>query len=222
MRAAAILGAMVALAAPATARPVVAAASGAIAAVHPPGSQVGDDDRLELRAGDAMVLVTRAGTRNLAGPAALQLDPDAEPTLAAAGVLALPDPVQLAALPPAADPPGLWTIDVAHSDTVCVADRLAIALWRADTSAPLALQLSRRGVPTAVPFGVGQAIAMVPPTVAVADNDVLTLHGPGRPVTLTIRMIRAPKRLDTLAAALVKAGCQGQLARLAALTRLAD
>ena len=210
------------LAAPAAARPVVAAASGAIAAAHPPGSQLDDDDRVALRAGDELVIVTRGGTRRLVGPVAVTLDPDAEPAPAQAALLALPDPVQLAALPPHGEPPGLWTIDIGRSDTVCVADRLAIALWRGETASPLALQLLRRGVPTAIPFATGQAIAMVPPTVAVADNDVLTLHGPGRPVTLTVRMIRPPRRLDGLAAALVKAGCQGQLARLAALSRLPD
>lgn len=222
MRAAVILGAMLVQAPPTSARPVVAVASGAIATAHPPGSQIDDDEQVVLRAGDELLLITRAGTVKWVGPKVARLNPDLEPGPTVTALLALPDPVQMAALPPQTAPPGVWTIDIARSDTVCIADRLAIALWRSDTATPLTLQLLRRGAPTDISFAAAQSIAMVPPAVAVADNDVLTLHGLSRPVTLTVRMIRAPRRLDGLAAALVKAGCQGQLSRLAARSRLFD
>ncbi|WP_164156900.1 hypothetical protein [Sandarakinorhabdus rubra] len=218
---------MLAMPAVAVAGPLVVRAAGPSAPQFRPGMRL-PDTPLTLKAGDSIVVLDARGTRSFSGPGTFSL---AAPS-AAAGEVAFSDllvqkPARRARIgavraggqdqgPPT--PPGVWTLDIRASDTVCVLDPTSIALWRADTAAAQSLRIARDdGASGTVSFAAGQATAALPAAVA-GRAGTLTISGGKSVVTLTIKQVTAAADVGALGIALVEAGCQSQFERLAANT----
>jgi hypothetical protein len=212
---------------PALAGPLVVRAAGPSAAQFKPGQRLADAP-VTLKAGDSIVVLDARGTRSFSGPGTFSL---AAPS-AAAGDVAFADllvqkPARRARIgavratgqdqgPPS--PPGVWTLDIRASDTVCTLDPANIALWRADTAAAQTLTITRDdGATATLTFGAGQATAALPAAVAGRPG-ALTITGGKTPVTLTVKQVAAAADVEALGMTLVEAGCQSQFQRLAVNT----
>lgn len=215
------------VATPALAGPLLVRAAGPSAAQFRPGQRL-TDAPVTLKAGDSIVVLDAKGTRSFSGPGTFSL---AAPSAAAQQVafsdLLVQKPARRSRIgavraagqdqgPPS--PPGVWTLDIRASDTVCVLDTAGIAVWRADTVAPQSLTVARDDGATGVLiFAAGQATAALPAAVA-GKAGAYRITGGKSPVTLTVKQIAPAADVEALGAALVEAGCQSQFARLAANT----
>jgi hypothetical protein len=212
---------------PALAGPLVVRAAGPSAVQFRPGQRL-PDSPLVLKAGDSIVVLDAKGTRSFSGPGTFSL---AAPS-AAAGEVAFADllvqkPARRARIgavratgqdqgPPS--PPGVWTLDIRASDTVCTLDPANVALWRANTAAAQTFAIRRDdGASATVLFAVGQATAALPAAVSGRPG-TLTISGGASPVTLTLKQVAPAPDVEALAATLVEAGCQSQFQRLATNT----
>ncbi len=223
------VGLMAALlvAVPALAGPLVVRAAGPSAAQFRPGQRL-PDAPVTLKAGDSIVVLDAKGTRSFSGPGTFSLAaPSAAAENAAFSDLLVQKPARRARIgavratgqdrgPPT--PPGVWTLDIRTSDTVCTLDPGNIALWRADTAAAQTLRVQRGdGVSAPLVFAAGQATAAMPAAVS-GQAGTFTISGGKTPVTLTVKQLTAAANVDALGEALVTAGCDSQFARLAANT----
>jgi hypothetical protein len=219
---------IVAMAATASlAGPLVVRAAGPSAAQFKPGQRLADAPVI-LKAGDSIVVLDAKGTRSFSGPGTFSLvAPSAAAQQVAFSDLLVQKPARRSRIgavraagqeqgPPS--PPGVWTLDIRASDTVCVLDPAGIAVWRADTVAAQNLTVQRDDGATAMlVFPAGQATAALPAAVS-GKAGALRITGGKSPVTLTVKQIAAAGDVEALGAALVEAGCQSQFARLAANT----
>jgi hypothetical protein len=215
------------IAVPALAGPLVVRAAGPSAVQFRPGQRL-PDTPVTLKAGDSIVVLDARGTRSFSGPGTFSL---AAPSAAAESVafsdLLVQKPARRARIgavratgqdsgPPT--PPGVWTLDIRTSDTVCTLDPGNIALWRADTSAAQTLAVTRDdGASATLVFPAGQATAAMPAAVA-GKAGAFTITGGKAPVTLTVKQVAAATDVEALGETLVAAGCESQFARLAANT----
>lgn len=211
----------------ALAGPLVVRAAGPSAAQFRPGQRL-PDAPLTLKAGDSLVVLDARGTRRLSGPGTFSL---AAPSAAAEQVafadLLVQKPARRARIgavratgqdqgPPT--PPGVWTLDIRTSDTVCALDLASIAVWRADTAAAQTFTVTRDdGARASLLFAAGQAVAALPAAVT-GRAGTLAIAGGKTPVTLTLKPVNPATDVESLGAALVAAGCQSQFERLAANT----
>ena len=211
----------------AAAGPLVVRAAGPSAAQYKPGQRLADAP-VTLRVGDSIVVLDAKGTRSFSGPGTFSFNSaSAVAQQVAFTDLLVQKPARRARIgavraagqdqgPPS--PPGVWALDTRQSDTVCVIDTGNITLWRADTSAAQSLTITRDdGAMARLSFGVTQALAPLPTAVAGIPG-ALKISGGKSPVTLNIKQVAAPANVESLAAALVEAGCQSQFQRLAANT----
>ncbi len=229
--AAAAVGAMLGITAPASAGPLVVRASGPSAAMFKPGQRL-PDAALVLKAGDQVTVLDKQGTRNFSGPGSF----DFTAASAAAAPVAFTDlltqkPERRARIgavrgsrgevtgPPV--PPGIWAVDAGQSGTVCELDTSKMALWRAEPSKAGTLTITRSadGKSAPVSFAAGQAVANWPATLVPASGQEFAISGDKSPAKMMVKSLTgAPTAVDALGAALLENGCQSQFDRLVKVT----
>lgn len=230
------VAAVLLLAVPAAAAPMVVRAVGPSAAQYKPGQMLADNAALSLKAGDMVTILDARGTRSFSGPGSFRL------AAASTAVAATPFSELLsqkserrarigAVRGPGLTfdgtpvPPGVWAVDAGASATVCALDLSRVSLWRADPLAAGTLKIARAAGGAAVPlaYAAGQAVAAWPATLAIGDGDSFKVTGAGAAATIRFRKLAAaPATIDALGAAFVENGCDGQFARLATATRVVE
>lgn len=221
---AAIILTVMAPAAPAQAAAIVVRVVGPVAAKLARGAQLDNQAVLALAAGDQVTILDSRGTRVFTGPGRFAIASASAPPPPAYMALLIQKRDRVAriaavrgAVPGEAQPPGVWAIDTRASATVCALDATRLSLWRADPALALALAPDG-GAQVPLGFRSGAATAAWPAALPVADGAHFTVTGGAAPIALTLRLLSPPASLDGLGAALLAAGCEAQLDRLARAT----
>ncbi|MEO5706147.1 MAG: hypothetical protein ABIT10_01355 [Alteraurantiacibacter sp.] len=215
---------------------VVVSSSGPSAGQYPVGRQIGDNDRITLRAGDTVTVLQNGGTRVLRGPGTLVLaQTGAATTNAAFASLttqrsarrARTGAVRTGATGPVSNP-SLWYIDVTKAGTVCLPGTDSVRLWRADTQAESTYAIEPQGAgeaPIPVTFPAGEMLAAWdiyhPP---VAHQTYRIGHGSGSSA-VDVRFVfldTVPDTAEALAASLIASGCTTQVEQMALAMEIAE
>jgi hypothetical protein len=212
---AALLG--TAAATSAAASVLVVRSTGPSAAAYPAGRSLPDNARLNLRAGDAVIVLGAGGTRTFRGPGVFSPSSAVQAgtrTFAAAdGRRARIGAVRSAGIVPHG--PTIWHVDVTQSGTFCLARASHVMLWRPDATVPVTLTISGAGgAPRTVRWAAGQATIAWPAAIPIANGASFNIaqSGVAVPTQVTFRTLgREPADLEGVASALIANGCQGQL-----------
>ncbi len=217
-----------AVAAPVDAATLVVRVVGPVAAKLARGAQLDNQAVLTLAGGDQVTILDSRGTRVFTGPGRFAIAAASAPPPSAYTALLTQKRDRIAriaavrgAAPGEAQPPGLWAIDTRASATVCALDATRLSLWRADPALTLAIA-PENGAAVPLGFRNGAAIAAWPAALPVTDGARFTVTGGAAPAVLTLRLLPPPATLDALGAALLAAGCEAQLDRLARATASAS
>jgi len=208
---------LAAVALPAAANVLIVRSTGPSAGAYPAGRSLPDNARLNLRAGDTVIVLGGAGTRTFRGPGTFSpsaaVQAGARTFAAADGRRARIGAVRGAGIVPHS--PTIWHVDVTQSGTFCLASTSRVQLWRPDATVPTALTIAGAGgAPRTVRWPAGQATVAWPAALPIANGASFSIaqSGVAVPTQVTFRTLaREPANLEGVAAALIANGCQGQL-----------
>jgi len=217
LRRALFAAAFAATAASASANVLVVRATGPSAGAYPAGRSLPDNARINLRAGDMLVVLGAGGTRTFRGPGAFS--PSAA-VRAGARTIASTDgrrarigAVRSAGLVPQS--PTIWHVDVTQGGTFCIANAANVMLWRPDATSSSRITITGPGgAAQSANWPAGQATLPWPPGASIANGAAYSFRQPGVavPVRITFRTLSTqPTDLQAVAAALIANGCQEQL-----------
>lgn len=216
----AALAALAALASPALAGTVIAS-SGPSAAQYQVGTQIGNTQRITLRAGDSVTVLDNGGTRVLSGPGTFVLarasGQTANRAFASLTTQRSADRARIASVRgEGADQvsnPSLWLVDVARSGTVCIADSARIRFWRADPAAEATYTISAPGMgPASVTFPASEGIAAWGAATPMMEGVPYTIGS--SEVTFKL-LAEVPEEPEAMVQALLTLGCTMQVEQLA-------
>ena len=215
--------ALVATAAAASAASVlVVRASGPSAKAYAPGRSLPDNARIQLVAGDTLVLLGANGTRTFRGPGrfspsgptqrqpALILDANTRARVAA---------VRGSPFVPAARTATIWQIDPRQSGNVCLVPANGVELWRADARRTESLTINGPEGRLQLLWPAGQPIMDWPAGAPIRDGVEYEVRTSRSPVTARIRVRTIespPDNVIAVAEALLAKGCDKQLDLLVA------
>jgi len=208
---------LAAVALPAAANVLVVRSTGPSAAAYPAGRSLPDNARLNLRAGDTVIVLGAAGTRTFRGPGTFSpsaaVQAGARTFAAADGRRARIGAVRGAGIVPHS--PTIWHVDITQSGTFCLASTSRVQLWRPDATVPTTLTIAGAGgAARTVRWPAGQATVAWPAALPIANGASFSIaqSGVAVPTQVTFRTLaREPANLEGVAAALIANGCQGQL-----------
>lgn len=206
----AVIAAGLAVATPAIAGQLIVRSSGPSAKTYPPGKQLPDSAKIQLRTGDMVILLGAGSTRTLRGPGSF-------PANAANVALAANRRARFGALRTGELNlnPSPWNIDVSHSGKVCVADPAKLMLWRPDSADTVKLNITDTGGKSAsAEWPAGRATLAWPAEMPVQDGGEYQLQIAGtedvsRVSVATIGAV--PPEAIEAAQALIDRGCDNQL-----------
>lgn len=193
------------VASPALADYVVVKAAGPSSRVYPVGRQIPDNSRIDLRDGDALLLLGASSTRQLRGPGSFTVG---------GGALALNSRGRFGAQRAMFLRPSAWEVDVAKGGPVCVDEPADFALWRADASQAQTVRIERQGqLPTVIAWPVREAKLAWPGDLPIADGLEYSVKiGDSDPVPLSFRKLPAsPADQLELAQVMIARQCNAQL-----------
>ncbi|MDE1467275.1 hypothetical protein [Aurantiacibacter sp. D1-12] len=204
----------------------VVASSGPSSETYPVGAQIGDTQRITLRAGDTLTVLSNGRTRTLRGPGTF--------ILAQRG--ARSDNRALSALTSrrsssrartgavrgdgnaVVSNPNLWYVDVAQSGTICLANPDPIQLWRADTEAAASYSFSRSGAEGEaidVAFPESEMLGIWDGAVQLREGETYVISGGGSSAEVSFVFLQEiPNDGEELALTLIENGCSVQLDQL--------
>ncbi|MEL1249119.1 hypothetical protein [Aurantiacibacter gilvus] len=207
----------------------VVASSGPSAETYPVGTQIGDTQRISLRAGDSLTVLDGGRTRVLEGPGSFILaqrgaSTSGNTTLAnltrrqrgQARVASSRGPEGSAS----ATNPNIWYVDVAASGTVCLASTERLNLWRADSSAEAMYTIAPASAPddgVTVTFPADEMLARWDSALQLRDGHAYTIAGGGSetPTQVTFSLLdEMPTDVEEMAQAFIARGCTIQLGQL--------
>lgn len=206
-------------AATAAANVLVVRSSGPSAKGYPPGRSLPDNARINLRAGDTLVVLDSRGTRTFRGPGAFSpataVGPGTRTVETANGRRARVGAVRSAGIVPNASPSTIWQVDVSQSSTTCLTGTNPVTLWRPEASQATTLIIAGdRGVTRNVEWPAGRTTLAWPSDLPIADGAEYQLRTGAGAVPSRIRfrtLDSEPGDIQAVAEALIQAGCQEQL-----------
>lgn len=200
----------------------VVASSGPSAQQYPVGTQIGDTQRVTLREGDTLTVLTNGRTRVLRGPGTFILARRGAAT--STGTLATLTTRRTGTQARVASSrgdgeevsnPNLWYVDVAQSGTICLANPDPIQLWRSNVDEVASYSFSRAGAPAEavnVGFPERQMLGIWESAVQLREGQTYTISGNG--VSTELRFVflqEIPTDGEELALTLIENGCNVQL-----------
>jgi hypothetical protein len=190
---------------------------------YPSGQRLPDNASFTLRAGDTIVVLSRAGTRTLRGPGTCNAaGAGCTGRLASANVRVGTGATRSSGdTGPVARPTDVWQVDVTQSGRACVAAGARPTLWRPASASAVQLTITpQTGTPQTVNWAQGQATLPWPAAIPIVDGASYQLNwtGGASPTRLTARSVAAVPAGDVsgLATALLTNQCRGQLDTLIA------
>ncbi|KTE00813.1 hypothetical protein [Sphingopyxis sp. H115] len=222
----------VAMVGTAAAQSMVVRSTGPSAGKYPTGAKLKSTDKLNLVAGDKVVLMQAGKTRTLSGPGTFGATGTVQasqslggnvarmlakgPTMRSRGGFTRGDP----AAPQPADmrAPNLWLLDYREGGTFCVADPATLMLWRPNMVGDTALEIESAGKKTMVAIVDGANFRKWPVDVLpVQYGTDYRLSGGGLAQPVTVRFAAMDTIPDTVEGSidmLMAKGCSPQLDRL--------
>ena len=208
---------------------LVVRSTGPSAKSFPPGKRLAETQRVTLRANDLLVVLSGNGTRNLRGPGTFTVGAPAAQTASAATTTqrrARIGAVRGTGTGPLR-PPTIWHIDVARSSNICVADPTKVTLWRADSSRPTTLNVTRvaDGSTRQVAWQAGASTLAWPAQMPVTDGGEFRLSWSGGAAPTALRFRTMPSRpagLEDMASTLISKQCDAQMDLFIDTVRLPD
>ena len=208
-------------AAAAEAAVLVVRSSGPSSKAFPAGRAVQENQMINLKANDVIVLLDSRGTRTLRGPGKFSATASASAaTTSSLAALTGQNTNRRSRVGAVRRPPtgatagrNVWQADIARSGNVCIANPADLGLYRGNAAAAARVTVSDgNGKTAAVQFSEGQKIAAWPADVPVAAGGRYQISGGGENVTYTARMIQpVPAGLEGLAQSFIRNDCQAQL-----------
>jgi hypothetical protein len=216
---AAIAALLVTGAASAAANVLVVRSSGPSAKSYAPGRSLPDNARLQLRAGDTVVVLDARGTRTFRGPgnfspsAAVQAG--TQTVQGNSGRRARIGAVRSAVIVPTATPTTIWDVDASQSGTMCLASSSGVRLWRPDSSQAATLTVTGpNGASQTVAWPAGAATVAWPTAVPITSGAEYQLRQAGSPVAsrILVKTLQSrPSDIQGVAEALIRNECREQL-----------
>ncbi len=204
---------------------VVVSSSGPSAGQFPVGRQIGDSERITLRAGDSITVLDDAGTRVLRGAGTFVLARQsgasrnrafASLTTQRSATRARTGAVRNAGVAEVSNP-NLWYVDVASSGKVCLPGPEDVRLWRAVTESEDEYSIvvsGDAGSAQRVTFPEGEMLAVWNTANPPRENTTYTIGLAPEDQASQIEFAfigEPPATPEDLAAALIDNGCTTQL-----------
>src|SRR5688572_16447598 len=200
---------------------LVVRSSGPSAKAFPAGRAVPENQVINLKPNDVVILLDSRGTRTLRGPGKFSATASAS-TTTTSSLAALTSQntarrsrVGAVRRPPSGATSGrnVWQADIARSGNICVANPADLGLYRANAAGTGSVTITDAAGKTAtVRFADGQKIASWPTDMPVAANGRYQVAGNGTSASYTARLIQpVPAGLEGLAQTFIRNDCQAQL-----------
>lgn len=211
------------LAGGALAQAIVVRSTGPSAGAYPQGRKLPAGARIDLKAGDKVTVIDKAGSRVLSGPGNFALDGTVNRTggsmvamMAGGGARARTGAVRGApvGLEVPTSPDNIWAIDVTKGGTYCVADPAGLVLWRPNRADAIAAKLGANGKTVPVSWKAGSAVKLWPNAdLPVVDGQTYVFTGPVMVnSTITLKKLASvPSDPMDVAALFAEKGCTAQL-----------
>lgn len=213
-----------ALAAPAAAG-VVVKSSGPSASTFPVGKKMKDNDRITLKAGDTVTVLTSSGTRVLKGAGTYRVGARGKSTRVRFANLTRDRSRARTGAARAGSgekrSPNLWFVDVTKSGNVCVTDLANVTLWRPETEQDQTIVVSRSSSEFTYPItfdGQASTRQIDNARLALQEGSEYTINGAGgeTATTVTFAVVETtPDNAEAMADTLIAQGCTLQLDLLA-------
>ena len=189
---------------------VVVKSLGPSAKAYPPGKTLPESAKISLQGGDVVTVIGPSSAQTLRGPG--NFDAKQVALASAAGQRGRFGALRAAEV---AHNPSIWDIDVNSGGKVCVADAAKLQLWRADSEAPITVQIrSADGNTQPLSWAAGKALAPWPAALPIKTGAEYSIDWPdgGDSSKLDVVTVQNPPG-DLVGAAqvLLANGCQKQL-----------
>lgn len=205
------MGAAIALLSTAAAANVVVVKSlGPSAKSYPPGKTLPETAKISLQGGDVVTVIGPSSAQTLRGPG--NFDAKQVALASAAGQRGRFGALRAIDV---AHNPSIWDVDASAGGKVCVTDAAKLQLWRADSEAPITVQIrSVDGKSQALTWAAGKALTAWPSALPIKSGAEYSVEWPdgGDASKLDVVTIAAPPSdLVSTAQVLLANGCQKQL-----------
>jgi hypothetical protein len=189
---------------------VVVKSLGPSAKAYPPGKTLSETAKISLQGGDVLTVIGPASAKTLRGPG--NFDARQVTLASAAGQRGRFGALRASEV---AHNPSIWDIDVSAGGKVCVANPAKHQVWRADSEAPITVQIrSADGKSETLSWAAGKALAPWPAALPIKSGAEYSVEWPDGGDTNKLDVITiASQPADLVGAAqvLLENGCQKQL-----------
>jgi hypothetical protein len=199
---------------------LVVRSSGPSAKAFPAGRALPENQSINLRGNDVVILLDSRGTRTLRGPGNYNTSASSM-TTASAGLAGQSTARRSRVGAVRGAPTGatsgrnVWQADIGRSGNVCIANPADVGLYRADSSSARKVTVTEIASNRAatVEFAAGQKNAPWPAGLPVSAGSKYQIRGSGNgAVTLSaLQIAPVPSGLEGLAQSLIRSDCQAQL-----------
>ena len=200
---------------------LVVRSSGPSAKAFPAGRALPENQTINLRGNDVVILLDSRGTRTLRGPGDYSTSASSGGSTSASAALSGQSNARRSRVGAVRGAPtgatsgrNVWQADIGRSGNVCIVNPADVGLYRADSSGARRVTVTEMGSNRAatVEFAAGQKNAPWPAALPVAVGSKYQVKGGGAAVTLNVMPIApVPAGLEGLAQSLIRNDCQGQL-----------
>jgi hypothetical protein len=189
---------------------VVVKSLGPSAKAYPPGKTLPETAKISLQGGDVVTVLGPASAQTLRGPG--NFDAKQVALASAAGQRGRFGALRAAEI---AHNPSIWDIDVSQGGKVCIADASKLQLWRADSEAPVTVQIrSADGRSESLSWAAGKPLAQWPAALPIKNGAEYSVEWPDGGDTSKLDFVTVtspPADLVGAAQVLLANGCQQQL-----------
>jgi hypothetical protein len=213
MRKPVLWGAAVAIALGSTAslaNVVVVRSLGPSSKEYPPGKTLPETAKITLQGGDVVTVIGPSSAQTLRGPG--NFDAKQVTLASAAGQRGRFGALRAAEV---AHNPSIWDVDATAGGKVCVAEKSPLQLWRADSEAPITVQIrSADGQSQQLSWAAGKALAPWPAALPIKSGAQYSLEWPDGGDSSKLDVVTVadpPQDLVGAAQVLLENGCQKQL-----------
>lgn len=200
---------------------LVVRSSGPSAKAFPAGRALPENQTINLRGNDVVILLDSRGTRTLRGPGSYSTSASVGGSTSALSALGGQSNARRSRVGAVRGSPtgatsgrNVWQADIGRSGNVCIANPADVGLYRADSDNARRVTLTEVGSNRAatIEFAAGQKNAPWPAALPVAAGSKYQIKGAGGAVTLhAVPIAPVPAGLEGLAQNLIRNDCQAQL-----------